>query len=75
MTTYEWKKMPSVTTGGKPYFWLYYLGNKRIASVVWNRKEQSYALETEGIDLGLVDEPKTAKKRIEFIIQTRSLKK
>ena len=82
MKLYEWKKIPSVSTGGKDYFWLYYEikgkkyeDYKKIASVVWNRKVMAYALEINGKDDGIADTLPIAKKRVEFVIKTGGFKK
>lgn len=75
MTTYEWKKFPSVTTGGKPYFWLYYEGKKIVASVVWNRIEKMYAVEIEETNMGYMENLKSAKKNVETIVKLGETKK
>lgn len=42
----KWHKNPSVTTGGKPFFYRAYSADgKWIASVVWNRSVRAYAVE------------------------------
>ncbi len=75
MTTYKWKKVPSVTTGGKPYFWLYYEGKKIVASVVWNRIRKLYHIDIEEQDMGYLEDLKNAKRNIETIIQLGREKK
>ena len=40
-----WKKIPSVTTGGKPFFYRAYCGQKWAASVVWNRAVRAYLVD------------------------------
>lgn len=55
----EWKKVPSVTTGGKPYFYVLFLDNySRDAqagmgldykvSVCWNRRAGKWEVNTGG---------------------------
>lgn len=44
----EWRKIPSVTEGGKPYFYRGYFGSQWAASVVWNRGVRAYAVEVRG---------------------------
>lgn len=43
-----WKKVPSVMTGGKRYFWVAYDDNIEnyfpVGSVVWNRYYEKYHL-------------------------------
>jgi hypothetical protein len=48
-TKLVWEKFPSVTTGGKPFFWV---GRKittryarKVATVFWSRVEQQWAAE------------------------------
>ena len=41
-----WRKHPSVTTGGKPYFYrLFDQAGDWQASVIWNRSVRAYAVE------------------------------
>jgi len=55
----EWKKVPSVTTGGRPYFWfldlsgfprdvLAAVGLSYKVSVAWNRRERKWEVNTGG---------------------------
>lgn len=42
-----WKQIPSATTGGKPYFYLFYSDKEDItplATIVWDRVALRYAL-------------------------------
>lgn len=45
-----WKRIPSVTTGGKPYFFRAYREDKWAGSVVWNREVHAYAVDVAGGD-------------------------
>jgi hypothetical protein len=61
-----WEKMPSVTTGGKPYFWVHRAENGCFWTVVWNRIAERWVLETStGSILGYFDTDKEAKKAAE----------
>jgi hypothetical protein len=75
----EWKKVPSVTTGGKPYFWyldlsgfpsdvLAAVGLDYKASVAWNRRAKKWEVNTGGNfekSLGLFDSDKAGKEFVE----------
>ena len=37
MTTIRWQKMPSVTPGGKPFFWRGLLPDNQVVLLVWDR--------------------------------------
>jgi hypothetical protein len=63
----EWRKAPSVTTGGKAYFWVTFKtpqGGKRW--VVWDRVEQQWAVTDEdNKPLGFFKTDKEGKKAVE----------
>jgi len=42
MSTITWLKHPSVTKGGKPFFYRGVSNNTLIGSVVWNRDVRAY---------------------------------
>ena len=45
--TSQWRKLPSATSGGKPFYYrLYTLGGQWAATIVWNRSVRAYAVET-----------------------------
>ncbi|MEK6879635.1 MAG: hypothetical protein AABY22_08520 [Nanoarchaeota archaeon] len=58
----QWRKVPSVTTGGKQYF---YLGNVTGSSVVWNRKDKKYHGTLWGECIGLFNTVLQAKKEVQ----------
>jgi len=68
MVKLTWKKFPSVTTGGKAYFYHAYLDGARSGSVVWNRRYQAYAIEVEGISKGSNHDLKTAKSIVKGVL-------
>lgn len=39
-----WAKCPSVTTGGKDYFYVAHLDTGRMARIVWDRRVRAYKL-------------------------------
>ena len=45
----DWIKCPSVTSGGKPYFWFRYFGNKR-QWYTWDRQDRRWKYECETTD-------------------------
>ena len=57
----HWHKIPSVTTGGKPYFWH---GNA-ISSIVWDRIDKKYHATLWGEQIGLFASVSQAKKAIQ----------
>ena len=47
MSAYTWKRIPSVTTGGKPHFFRAYDAEGHwVATIVWSRSVRAYAVET-----------------------------
>ena len=47
MSAYTWKRIASVTTGGKPHFFRAYdASGQWVASIVWNRGVRAYAVDT-----------------------------
>lgn len=40
-----WRKIPAVTTGGKPFFYQLWEDGEWRATVVWNRSVRAYAVE------------------------------
>ena len=78
--TYEWRKLPSVTPGGKAYFWIYYKNStprEKIASIVWNRAERAYAVEIKGTKLEWWDQDQLslAKKHVELTVKAGKFEK
>lgn len=65
MSAITWNKYPSVRPGGKPYFWHCFVNESRMASVVWNRQLNTYVLEVNGIDYGVQENLRKAKRLIE----------
>jgi hypothetical protein len=59
----QWTKIPSVTTGGKPYF---YRGDAIGSSIVWNRADKKYHATLWGKFLGWFDNIPSAKKAIQL---------
>lgn len=59
-----WRKIPSVTTGGKPYF---YRGDAIGSSVVWNRGTKKYHATLWGKEVGRFDAVKDAQKAIQNV--------
>lgn len=41
----KWKKMPSVRSGGKPFFWVAWINNGVAGWVVWNRVVQLWEVQ------------------------------
>ena len=64
MNKITWHKIPSVTTGGKPFF---YRGNAIGSSIVWNRIDLKYHGTLWGKNVGLFDSVTDAKKAIQRI--------
>ena len=60
--TIQWRKIPSVTPGGKPYF---YHGNAVGSSIVWNRVDKKYHATIFGVQIGLFDSISQAKKNVQ----------
>lgn len=70
-----WKKCPSVTSGGKNYFWIAYdnpefkgicSGGRKLGCVVWNRIRLKYNVQDEKDNsLGFVDTVPAGKKMLE----------
>jgi hypothetical protein len=52
MAELNWQRHPSVTTGGKPFFWYAYLNAERVGTVVWNRGTKSYHVGYRGRHIG-----------------------
>lgn len=51
-----WRKVASVTTGGKPHFYrMYTTDGQWLASVIWNRAVRAYGVEVrKRLDNGIV---------------------
>lgn len=64
----EWRKAPSVTRGGKPYFWTGVHKGTRYW-VVWDRQRKMWAVDKESIrripSLAWFPTPAKAKKFVE----------
>jgi hypothetical protein len=58
----QWRKIPSVTTGGKPYF---YRGNAIGSSIVWNRGLQAYVCTLWGKEIGQFETVAMAKLMVQ----------
>jgi len=60
----DWRKCPSVTPGGKPYFYVSFNGQHEKTTVVWSRLEQKWLLigdMASGVEqYGLFNSPKAA---------------
>ena len=64
----NWDKVPSVTNGGKPYFWNCWIDGRKKYSVVWNRVKEkwflvAYADRQKDRVLGEFDSDKTAMEK------------
>jgi hypothetical protein len=59
-----WKKCPSVTPGGKPFFWCYVSGYVR-HTICWDRVEKRWALNLAGKHMGYFDTDREAQIRAE----------
>lgn len=62
----QWRKIPSVTPGGKPYF---YRGDAIGSSIVWNRYTRTYHGTLWGKEMGQFQTVLEAKKRIQFFFE------
>ena len=61
-----WKKVGSVTTGGKPFFWICLIDNCKEYSVVWDRIDQKWCVtNSKGITLAQFDTDKKGKQYVE----------
>lgn len=62
-----WKKCPSVTTGGKPFFWIARPTEipSPVLSVVWGRFQQKWSAQIDGKQVGLFETPEAAKQYFE----------
>lgn len=61
----HWKKCPSVTGGGKPFFWTATRGETRYW-VVWHREFKAWVIEDNyGAAYGNYSNPKAAMKYVE----------
>ena len=60
--TLDWRKAPSVTTGGKPYFWVGYAGGQLLYWVVWDRYAQKWAVTDANKTLAYFDSAAAGKK-------------
>lgn len=66
-----WKKYPSVSEGGKPFFLVgYNTERNRQASIVWNKQYKAYSIEFHGMDLGIANTLKEGKA----VIKRREVK-
>ncbi len=64
----KWKQVPSVMTGGKPYFW----HSLSAGAVVWDRIEKRWAARTViGRIIGHFKNPAKAKKAIEQYLNNK----
>lgn len=66
--TLEWRKNPSVTTGGKDYF--YTSGGENgstILHIVWDRREQRYACQIDHVTKHYVDTVREGQEWFESI--------
>ena len=63
----DWHKVPSVWTGGKPYFWNAMIDNRKRYTVVWHRVKKKWLLIENGDKcekiLGEFDSEKVAMKK------------
>jgi len=68
MTTKRWNKTPSVTYGGKAYFFTQRAPNGDMWRVAWDRRAQDWIAETgpgNGVVVGHFDTPEKAKHFLE----------
>jgi len=61
----KWRKLPSVTPGGKKYFYNANGKNGELFTVVWDRIKQSNALQINGLLLGFAPDVVQAKRYFE----------
>lgn len=66
----QWEKVPSVLTGGQPYFWI---SIPRGYVVVWNRQKEKWIgyHKDNNVNLCEVDSAKEGKRFIENLIKER----
>jgi hypothetical protein len=68
----KWERMPSVTYGGKPYFW--YGGNwKRSYHIVWNRNLLGWELKINHITLTILQTDKDAKRIMQLLVDKKEV--
>lgn len=64
----EWKRVASVTGGGKPYFYVRYVRESYPYSirhsVVWDRKVRAWAAQENDKTIGYYDNPLDAKRAL-----------
>ena len=65
------RKYPSVTTGGKAYFYVAYYHGGRIGSIVWHRDRQAYAVEWVGRIYGYAADLPAARTMLQAEIGAR----
>lgn len=62
----NWKKVASVTTGGKPFFWICLIDGIKQYTVVWDRIDQKWSVQnSNGVTLVQFDTDKKGKHYVE----------
>lgn len=59
-----WRRVPSVTTGGKAYFFNAYVGADYCGTVVWHRGARQYLAEYAGRPIGWYDTVRAGKAAV-----------
>jgi len=69
MKKLSWQKCPSVTPGGKDYFYFISLGLGNSYSVVWDRQKQKWCADKNHKTIALFDSAKEGQKYVEDLVK------